>query len=37
MKTFSKYLEETVGQAGLDYELKVHSAMRDAKKLFGFK
>ena len=31
MKTFSKYLEETVGQAGLDYELKVHSAMRDAK------
>ena len=31
MKTFSKYLEETVGQAGLDYELKVHSAMRNAK------
>lgn len=31
MKTFSKYLEETVGQAGLDYELKVYSAMRGAK------
>jgi len=31
MKTFSKYLEETVGQAGLDYELKVYKAMNSAK------
>ena len=31
MKTFSQYLEETIGQSGLDYELKVHTAMKSAK------
>ena len=27
MKTFKTYVTETIGQAGLDYELKVHKAM----------
>lgn len=31
MKSFKSYLEETVGQAGLDYELKVYNAVIDAK------
>lgn len=30
MKTFKNYFTETVGQKGLDYELKVHSAMKAA-------
>lgn len=31
MKTFKTYVTETIGQAGLDYELKVHKAMITAK------
>lgn len=31
MKSFKNYLEETVGKAGLAYELKVYSAMKSAK------
>jgi hypothetical protein len=33
MHKFKSYLtiQESVGQAGLDYELKVHNAMKDAK------
>lgn len=30
MKSFKQYLNETVGKGGLDYELKVYSAMRSA-------
>ena len=30
MKSFKNYFVETVGQKGLDYELKVHSAMKAA-------
>ncbi len=28
---FKAFITESVGQAGLDYELKVHKAMKDAK------
>lgn len=31
MLTFQDFLDESVGQAGLDYELKVYSAMKAAK------
>ena len=31
MLSFKDYMSETVGQAGLDYELKVYKAMKDAK------
>ena len=31
MKNFKTYLEETVGTKGLEYELKVYKAMKDAK------
>jgi hypothetical protein len=31
MQNFKTYLSESVGQAGLDYELKVHTAMKAAK------
>jgi len=30
MKSFKQYLNETVGKGGLDYELKVYSAMKSA-------
>ena len=31
MKTFKTFLDETVGQAGLDYELKIYGAIQKAK------
>jgi hypothetical protein len=31
MLSFKEYMTETVGQAGLDYELKVYKALKDAK------